>query len=120
MHAEPQKKIPFFERMGGSVDAVRSWLFKAWRLGTLMAKGAYLIGERKTLLHKLGQETYRCFQNGQLSNATIEPLVRQLDRLNKKIEIEETLIENLRYGVKHGRRGTRLPHADSQSESVSP
>jgi hypothetical protein len=119
METDPQKKIPFLERLGGSLDGMRSWVSAAWRMGSMMAKGAYLLGERKALLYKLGQEVYKHCHSGEIQHASIDPIIHQLDRLNKKVEIEETLIENLRYGVKHGRKGPRSAQGDPHSETVS-
>src|SRR5258707_1269969 len=95
---DTQKAAGFLERAGTAFDSVRNWGGRVWRIGLLMTKGAYLVGERKKLFYRLGQEVYsRCAQN-KLQLPELEPLIHQLDRLTKKVEIEEVLIHSLRFG----------------------
>jgi hypothetical protein len=98
-------EVSFLERFASGIDQSRMWFSKAWRIGTLMAKGAYLIGERKRLFTRLGEQVYYKVLKGELTNAEIEPLVHQLDRLTKKVEIEEMLIRSMRYGERPSRAG---------------
>ena len=63
-----------------------------------MAKGAYLLGERRRLLLKLGQEAFGRMKNGEWKSEDLDQLVKQLDRVSKKIEIEEKLIQSARFG----------------------
>ena len=70
-----------------------------------MAKGGYLITERKRLFAKLGEDVYFKIQKGEWRNVELEPLVKQLERLSKKIEIEEMLVRSIRFG----RRGRMAP-----------
>lgn len=65
-----------------------------------MSKGAYLLTERKALFTKLGEDVYYKIRKGEWQNSELEPLVGQIDRLNKKIELEEMQIRNVRYGKK--------------------
>ena len=64
----------------------------------MMAKGAYLLAERRRLFLKLGEEAYRRLQEGQWKDPALEALTHQLDRLSKKVRIEEKLIQNTRFG----------------------
>jgi len=109
---------------------VRLWFTQAARLGQLMARGAYLLGERRRLFVKLGEMVYENQQgerdegqgaatsgapDGELWQKRVQPLVHQLvhqiDRLTKKLEIEEMLIRSVRFGVKPERPHHR-PVAD--------
>lgn len=96
--SENQEKAGIVERVGTSIGDARLWFSKAWRIGILMAKGAYLLGERRRLFERLGEEVYFKVLKGELQNSELEPLVKQLERLSKKIEIEEMLIRSLRFG----------------------
>jgi len=91
------------ERMGTSLDGIKLWFSKAWQIGVLMAKGAYLLAERRRLFVKLGEEAYDQVLKGEVKQAALEPLVHQLERLTKKVEIEEILIRKLRYGRREPR-----------------
>ncbi len=73
-----------------------------------MAKGGYLITERKRLFTRLGEEVYYKIQKGEWRNVELEPLVKQLEKLTKKIEIEELLVRSIRFG----RRG-RMTQSES-------
>jgi hypothetical protein len=92
------------ERIGTAIDEVRSWFSKAWRIGILMTKGAYLCAERRRLFGKLGEETYYRILKGEWQNAELEPLVKSLERLSKKVEIEEMLIRSVRFGPRARRK----------------
>lgn len=109
---EKNEGAGFLEKFGTGFDDVRMWFSKAWQIGVLMAKGAYLLGERRRLFVKLGEETYGRIQRGQMHDPDLEPLVHQLDRLTKKVEIEEMLIRKLRYG-KEARNRTAPPSEPS-------
>ncbi len=87
------------ERFGTSVDSARRWGSMLWRVTALMAKGALLINERRRLFVKLGEAAYEKIQSGEIKNEAWTPMVHQLDRLTKKIEIEEMLVRNARFGV---------------------
>lgn len=88
------------EKMGSVFDSFRVWLTQAWRISFLMSKGAYLLSERRELFKKLGQEVYFKIRKGEWQNSELEPLVTEIDRLNKKIELEEVQIRSVRYGKK--------------------
>ncbi len=83
-----------------AASGLQLWASKAWRIGVLMAKGAYLLDERNRLLHQLGEEALLRVKRGDWKGQEIEPLIQQLERINKKIEIEESLIRNLRFGTR--------------------
>ena len=63
-----------------------------------MAKGAYLLGERQRLLNRLGEEAFDRLKSGEWKGENLESLVKQLERTTKKIEIEERLIQQARFG----------------------
>lgn len=107
------------EKVGNSFDGIKMWFSKAYRIGVLMANGAYLLSERRRLFGKLGEEVYARIARGELKSPELEPLVHQLDRLTKKVEIEEILIRNLRYG-KPARAGNADPSANSSTSPSSP
>ncbi|MBI4405324.1 MAG: hypothetical protein HY537_14265 [Deltaproteobacteria bacterium] len=102
-------KAGMLERSGLAMDSVRTWLTRFWKIGLLMAKGAYLIGERRRLFLRLGEEVYYKICKGELRHAELESVVHQLDRLTKKIEIEEMLIRNLRFGTSRTVRSNQIP-----------
>lgn len=85
-------------------DVVRFWFTRAWRIGLLMAKGGYLLSERKKLFKRLGEETYYRIQKGDLSLSELLPLTEEITDLTKKIEIEELLIRRLRFGTSFRRK----------------
>lgn len=97
-------QISLAERAGNTVDEFRFWLVHSWRLGSLMAKGAYLVGERRRLFQRLGEEVYYKVAKGEFAHADLDPLIQQLDRLTKKVEIEEMLIRGLRFRERRARR----------------
>lgn len=86
------------ERVGGWVDTVRGWTTKSWRIALRMTKGAYLLSERRRLFKQLGEEVYYKIQKGEMRNADLEPVVEELNRLSKKVELEERQIRNIRFG----------------------
>ncbi len=66
----------------------------------MLSKGAYLTSERRRLFFKLGEEAYKKMLQGQWKDKELEGLVHQLERINKKVEIEEMLIQSMRFGKK--------------------
>lgn len=63
-----------------------------------MAKGAYLVTERKRLLRDLGEIVYQRLSAGQEALTELDGRVKELERLTKKVELQEILIRNLRFG----------------------
>lgn len=100
------------EQIGTWFDGVRAWLLKSWKLSMLMGKGAYIVGERKRLFQKLGESVYYKISRGEIQSIELEPLVQQLDRLTKKIEIEEILVRSVRFG---GRSSRPAPNESKDS-----
>ena len=109
---ESSESIGTLERIGTSFDNLRGLGTKFLRIGVLMAKGAYLMGERRQLFLKLGQAVYDKVQKGELKNAELEPIVHQLDRMTKKVEIEEILIRRLRF-----HRSSRANRAETTKQT---
>jgi hypothetical protein len=103
-NGKPVKKgrdlaLLYVERAVNQWDIVRYWFTRAWRIGLLMAKGSYLISERKKLFTRLGEETFAKMQKGDLSFIELAPLSKEIQDLTKKIEIEELLIRKVRFGT---------------------
>lgn len=119
----PTGKMPRFdtvstlEKIGTGVDTVRGWMTQAWKIGMNMGKGAYLLSERRRLFAHLGEEVYYKFVKGELHHGDLEPLIKQLDRLTKKVEIEEMLIRSIRFGKneRHRRKGSASKPAESEA-----
>lgn len=57
------------------------------------------MGERRRTLIRLGEETYAQLQEGALDAEKLQPWVTQLNRLTKKVQLEEWLINRYRYGA---------------------
>ncbi len=84
-----------------------------------MAKGAYLLGERQRLLNRLGEEAFQRIKSGEWKGDSLEALVKQLERTTKKIEIEEKLIQNARFGVRAQAPEKAEPMESEASDEVS-
>ena len=82
------------------------WMTQAWRIAFLMAKGAYLSQERRTLFGKLGEEVYYKILKGELRNTELQNHVKDIERLTKKLEISEIRIRSLRFGQRLASRNT--------------
>lgn len=106
------------ERMGATMDVARLWLSKAWRIGAMMAKGAYLVGERRRLLMKLGEEAYARLHAGTWTEPELDATVRQLERITKKLDIEEMLIRSARFGTR--REAAPESGAEKKEEKKGP
>jgi hypothetical protein len=77
-------------------DGMKRWFYQAGKLGLMMARGAYLLGERQRLLAKLGEKVIDQLKNGSLSEAELKPMVENLERLTQSIELEERRIQDVR------------------------
>ena len=86
------------EKIGTTIDTFRNWLSQSWKIALLMGKGAYLISERRRLFSQLGEEVYYKISKGELTNQDLQPMIKELDKLSKKVEIEEMLIRSARFG----------------------
>lgn len=95
--------MSFLERCLTFAHDGQLWFIRAYRIGKMMAQGAYLLSERKRLFAKLGEEVYAKFLSGELRHPSLEASVHQLDRLTKKIEIEEMLIRSIKTGSRPSR-----------------
>lgn len=124
---EPNSSMGSLEKMMTWAYEVRLWFTQAARLGQLMARGAYLLGERRRLFIKLGEMAYEKKIGTPLAGgnttpdelpAAIDRLVHQIDRLTKKLEIEEMLIRSVRFGVKP-ERPHRHPAEAKENEAGS-
>lgn len=91
---DKETKPGILERFGTSLDLARSNLYRYWKLAKLMAKGAYLVGERRRLFEKLGEEVYFRSQKGEFHDPELSQTIHQLNRMTKKLEIEEMFIRS--------------------------
>ena len=87
------------EKLGTQIDGVRFWFTRAWKIGLLMAKGGYLLQERRNLFKRLGEETYYRIQKGDLSLNELIPLTEEIKSISRKVELEELIIRKLRCGT---------------------
>ncbi len=78
-----------------------------------MAKGAYLVNERRKLLVRLGEEVFSQAQKGALQMEPLEPLLHQVERLTKKIEIEDRLIRHMQKRAQGRANPDEPPHTHS-------
>jgi hypothetical protein len=92
------EKVSTLEHIGGWIDGLRAWGISSWKIALRMTKGAYLLSERRRLFKQLGEEVYYKIQKGEMRNADLEPVVDELNRLTKKVELEERQIRQIRFG----------------------
>jgi hypothetical protein len=127
LDAEPSSKIKVtsdfalnqLEKWVNYLDVIRFWFTRSGRIGLLMAKGGYLLSERKKLFKRLGEETYYRIQKGDLSLSELIPLTEEIKDLTQKIEIEELLIRRLRFGTSYKRKkGSPSETPDSQEPTL--
>ncbi len=104
------------ERLSLASEGLRLWVGKAWKIGVLMAKGAYLLGERRRLLLKLGEESFGRLKSGDWKADELDQLVKQLERVTKKIDIEEKLIQSARFGNAEAEARHRPEEAHNENE----
>lgn len=88
----------YAERASQQMEALRLWATQAWRIGLLMVKGAYLTTERKQLFQKLGEDVFFRIQKGEFSNPELDPQVKTIEKLTRKLELEELQIRAVRFG----------------------
>ncbi len=109
--------LNYLEKFGTQLDVVRFWFTRAWRIGLLMAKGGYLLSERKKLFKRLGEQTYYQIQKGDLTLSELIPLTEEIKEFTKKIEIEELLIRRLRFGSSNRRR-SQTPESTQTNDTT--
>ena len=97
--SESKRRI-LLENIADTADVLRAWVTQSWKIGLLMMKGAYLLSERRRLFAQLGEEVFFKIERGEFQNKDLEPLVKQLNRLTKKVELEEMQIRSVRFGRK--------------------
>ncbi len=107
------ESVGTLEKVGTFIDGFRLWVTRGWRIALLMGKGAYIVGERRRLFVRLGEEVFTKMQGGLLRDPDLEPLVEQLEKLTRKVEIEETMIRSIRFG---NQTLTGRPLADNESK----
>ena len=108
------------ERLSLASEGLRLWVGKAWKIGVLMAKGAYLLGERRRLLLKLGEEAFGRMKVGEWKSEDLDQLVKQLERVSKKIEIEEKLIQSARFGSSGAPESHSRPEESHNNQVLEP
>ena len=83
-------------------NAFGLWFTKATRIAVVMARGAYWLGERKRLLTLLGSSALEQIKQGTLDSASLQTLAQQLQRIDEKLQAEETLIQQIKRGPHEG------------------
>ena len=99
-HPTGNKTRILLEQAVDSLDVLKAWFTQSWKIGIMMAKGAYLLSERRRLFSKLGEEVYYKVERGEIQNKDLESIVKDLSLLTKKVELEEMLIRSTRFGRK--------------------
>ena len=92
----PRKFSQLLHRTGLTSRALRLWFEKAAGIALRMAKGAYLVGERRRWLEHLGGELVAASRTGEAGFTRFEKTLRHIERLTKKIESEEQEIHLMR------------------------
>lgn len=77
-------------------DGMKRWFYQAARLGWMMARGAYLLGERRRLLAKLGEQVLDQMKKGGLSAEPLRLIIENLELVTQSIESEERRIQEVR------------------------
>lgn len=108
--SSPKESIP--EKVTQHWDTLRLWMTQTWRIGMLLSKGGYLTSERKRLFTKLGEDVYYRMQKGEFSNPDLEPIVKNIDKLTRKLELEELQIRAVRFGHSRQKDSTELDGID--------
>lgn len=86
------------ETVSALFEVARFWGLRAWRIALRMAKGAYLVQERRELLERLGEEAAEAARAGKWTPSDAsKPLLEQLARTERKIRLEEYVIARLRF-----------------------
>lgn len=86
------------ERATDYYDTLRLWVTKSWRIALMMGKGAYLTSERRRLYQRLGEDVFFRVQRGELRDTDLELRVKDLERLTRKLELEDAQIRAVRFG----------------------
>ena len=95
------------EKILDTVDVLKAWITQSWKISLVMVKGAYLLTERKRLFQQLGEILFYKIERGEIKNNELDPLVAQLQRLNKRIELEELRVRTARFGKRGGSTTTQ-------------
>lgn len=74
------------------------------KLAFVMVKGAYLVEERRRLFEELGTKYYEQFGHQLVRDETLQKTIQHIERLSKKIETEEILIRQFRFGYRPRRK----------------
>jgi hypothetical protein len=105
------------EKVSSFWETARLWLTQAWRISLLMGRGAYLTNERRTLFGKLGEDVYYKILKGELRSGELESVVKEIDRLTKKLEISELKIRSIRFGHRTRTPSPTTPEVKQPGES---
>lgn len=109
--AEPRRESrPWESGVRVSLDAwdvVRAEAVRGWKIFLRLLKGSQLTQERRKILQQLGALAADRIRDGRWTEAADAPrvaaLMDQLERLDRKVRLEERLIAQLRA---RGHRGT--------------
>lgn len=96
----------WFERLADGVDTSRRLVTNFSKLAFIMSKGAYLVEERRRLFEELGRSYFDLVAAGKIPAGELETTIKHIERLSKKIDLEEILIRQFRFGY---RRRTNRP-----------
>lgn len=111
---KPNTMETSLERWFARFDGVRNGFYTWFSIALRMFRGAYLVSEKRGLHEKLGKQVFERFADRVADDIELGALVKQLDRTNKKLELEERLIRNLRFGYSR-----RSESSSSQSPAPS-
>ncbi len=71
----------------------------ASKITVVMLRGSYWLGEKRRLLFLLGLESFDNADGHELPTDAMRALVEQIQKLNRKLEAEENLIQEICFGV---------------------
>lgn len=103
MDAPQPKRLPDWgyasiDKVGRTTSSFLNLFFQGWKIAMLMMKGAYLTQERNSLFKQLGEKVYSKVLQGEFQLPEFQSTIDSLERLRRKMEVEERLIFQLRYG----------------------
>lgn len=82
----------------GVLGRAKDEVIKVSQIGKAQVNRSFLLHERKKLYRKLGEKVYSLVKEKQLHSESLDRLVDQLDRMNKKIlEVENHMKELIKH-----------------------
>jgi hypothetical protein len=83
----------------GFKTALELWITKASKITVVMLRGSYWLGEKRRLLLLLGMESFDKIGSQTLPTDSMRTLTEQIHKLNRKLEAEESLIQEICFGT---------------------